>query len=337
LLYLLHGEDDFSLRQALEEIKRSIGDQAALVANTTILDGHQVTVEQLRSVCEATPFLGEKRLVIIHGLLERFEVKGKPTRGKSTLPQSEYKSFGEYISRFPESTVLVLTDGKITPKNPLFALLSPRAKVMSFPLLKEAKLCQWIQKRVRERGGSISPQAVELLARFVGGNLWVMANEIDKLVLFTSGRRIEEEDVRLVVSYAQEASVFTLIDAILGFRAALAEQLLTELLQRGAAPAYLLFMLSRQVQMIVRAKELRRQRKNEAEIQDKLALTSDFVLRKTLEQAGKYSWTRLKEVYHKLLEADLALKTGKYDAEIVFNILIAELCAAVRRGSPCPK
>ena len=94
-----------------------------------------------------------------------------------------------------------------------------------------------------------------------------MANEVDKLVLFTSGRRIEEKDVKAVVSYAQEASVFAMVDAILEFRVGVAEQLLGQLLQRGAAPAYLLVMLSRQVQMIVRAKELRKQRKPETEIQ----------------------------------------------------------------------
>ena len=85
-------------------------------------------------------------------------------------------------------------------------------------------------------------------------------------------------------------------------------------------------MLSRQVRMVVRVKELSNQRKPEAEIQNRLGLTSEFALRKTLEQAGRYPTQRLKQVYHKLLEADLSIKTGKYDGELALNILIAELC-----------
>jgi len=197
---------------------------------------------------------------------------------------------------------------------------------MSFPLLREPKLQIWIQDRVRARSGSISPQAVSLLARFVGGNLWIMANEIDKLLLFTSGRRIEEEDVREVVSYAQEANVFVMVDAILEFRAGTAGRLLQQLLQQGASPAYLLVMLVRQVRLIVRVKELIRQRKPRKEMLDRLELASDFILHKALEQAGRYSTARLKEVYHKLLEADLSIKTGKYDAELALNMLVAELC-----------
>jgi len=328
LLYMLLGKDDFSLRQSLEEIKTSIGDPTALATNTTVLDGQQLTVDQLRTVCETIPFLAEKRLVIVNGLLGRFEVKSKPSRGKTGASnrQSGYQELGEYIGKIPESTILVLIDGKITSKNPLFSKLSTRARVKSFPLLRGDRLQHWIQKRAGEKSASISSQAVDLLVRFVGGNLWIMANEIDKLALFASGRRIEEEDVKLVVSYAQEASVFAMVDAILEFRAGVAEQLLQKLLQRGAAPAYLLVMLSRQVRMIVRVKELRNQRKSGMEIQDRLGLTSEFALRKTLEQANRYSLARLKEVYHRLLEADLSIKTGKYDAELALNILIAELC-----------
>ena len=307
-----------------------MGDQILLATNTTTLDGQQLTLDQLRAVCETVPFLAERRLVIVNGLLGRFEPKSKSRRrGKTasiTNQQNEYKSFASHITQIPDSTTLVLIDGRIKSSNPLLRELSAKAEVRSFPLLRDAKLRQWIQQRVTEAGGSISLQAADLLARFVGGNLWIMANEIDKLVLFTAGRRIEEEDVRTVVSYAQEANVFAMVDAILEFRGGEAERLLRQLLQRGAAPAYLLVMLSRQTQMIVRMKELRGQRKSKAEIQDKLGLTSDFVLRKVSEQAGRHSMARLREVYHKLLEADLSIKTGRFDGELALNILIAELC-----------
>jgi len=330
LLYILLGQDDFSLGHSLEEIERSIGDQTLLVANTTTLDGQQITLDQLATVCETVPFLAERRLVIVKGLLERFEPKGKSSRrGKNrhiTNQQDEYKSLAAYITKIPDSTILVLIDGRIGSNNPLFRELSAKAEVRSFPQLKDTKLRQWIQRYVAKEGGSISPQAVNLIAKLVGSNLWTMANEINKLLLFASGRRIEEDDVNLVVSYAQEANVFTMVDAILGFKAKVAEQWLQQLLQRGAAPTYLLVMLSRQVQLIVRARELTNQGKPKTEIQNRLGLTSEFALRRTLEQADRYPWERLKQVYHKLLEADLSIKTGRYDAELTLNILIAELC-----------
>ena len=333
MLYILLGEDDFSLTKSLEGIKRGTGDQALLAANTTVFDGQQLTLDRLRAVCETVPFLAEKRLVIIQGLLGRFEPRGKPRRQKKIAApaerESEYKSFAAYPSNIPDSTVLVLIDGRIKSNNPLLKLLSARAEVRSFPILKEAKLRQWIQREVAEQDASMSPQAVDLLAKLVGGNLWVMANEISKLALFASGRRIEEEDIKAIVSSAQEANVFAMVDAILDFKAGVAEQLLEQLLSRGASSAYLLAMLSRQVRLIVRAKELRRRRRPEAEIQSKLGL-APFPLRKTLEQAQRYPLERLKEVYHKLLQTDLSIKTGKFEGGLALNLLIAELSPQAR-------
>jgi DNA polymerase-3 subunit delta len=329
LLYVLFGEDDFSLRQALGEIKKGIGDATALMSNTTVLDGRQVTAEQLQAACDAVPFLADKRLVIVEGLLERFEPGGRNNRKKSSrqadIKQEDFKAIADAVKQLPEFTELVLIGGRIGERNPLLRELSAVARVRSFPLLKEPQLRQWIERRVTAAGGSISPQAVGLLVRFVGNDLWIMAGEVDKLVLFAGGRSIEEADIKAVVSYAQEASVFSMVDAIMEGRVAAAQGLLQQLLKQGAAPAHLLVMLSRQVRIIFQIREMRGRRMARNEIQNRLGLTSDFVLRKAWEQADRYTPARLREVYHRLLEADLSIKTGKYDGELALSILVAEL------------
>jgi DNA polymerase-3 subunit delta len=326
MLHVLIGEDDFSVRQALGEIKKGAGDQSALATNTTTLGG-QVTMDQVRGVCETIPFLAEKRLVVVEGLLERFEPRNKTDRKKAarqTDQQDECKAIANCLRRIPEFTELVLISGRISNHNPLLRELSAIVPIKSFPLIKAARLRQWIERRVNNAGGSILPQATELLVRFVGSDLWIMANEVDKLILFTGGRRIEEDDIREVVSYAQEVNIFALVDAILEVRVGVAQELMQRLLKQGAVPAYILVMLSRQVNLLVRVRELRNRGKSRNEIQNKLGLT-DFLLHKAWEQADKYSPVRLREVYHQLLEADLSIKTGKYDGELALNILIAGL------------
>ncbi|MFC2008114.1 DNA polymerase III subunit delta [Chloroflexota bacterium] len=330
MLYILSGEDDFSLHRALGDIKSGLGDQALLSANTTTLDGQQLSLEQLQTVCETMPFLAERRLVIVRGLLQRFAPQAKSRRQRKitreTSQQDESSLLAAHLHHLPDSTVLVLVDGRIAGNNPLLREISAGAVVMTFPLLRDAKLKQWIKQQVAEDGGIISPPAVDSLARLVGSNLWMMTNEINKLVLFTSGRGIEEADVQLVISDGQESSVFAMVDTIFEFKTKVAEQQLQQLLQKGAAPAYLMVMLSRQIQLIVRAKELRSQGKSDAEIQHKLGLNSEWALRKTLEQAARYSPERLKSAYHKLLETDVSIKTGKRDGELALTILVAELC-----------
>ena len=329
MLYILSGEDGFSLNESLAGIKKGLGDESLLSANTTLFDGQRVTPEQLGVAAETVPFLAEKRLIIVTGLLGRFQPRGRYGGKKEKPPanlKGDYESFIRCLTKLPDSTVVVLVDGKVSKNNPLFKGLSPLAEAKTFPLLRRDRLAQWIKKRVGEEGGDISPPAVSLLAKLVGGNLWIMAGEVRKLVLYTSGRQIGEDDVRAVVGYAQQANVFAMVDAILEFRVRQAEWSLEQLLRAGVAPSYLLFMLVRQVRLILRARELRGRGSTEREIQDALGLTSDFVLRKTLEQAASYSLGRLKEIYGKLLEADLSIKTGRRDGELALNILAAELC-----------
>lgn len=334
MLYILSGPDDYSLAQSLEEIKREIGDPAALADTTTTLDGGQLTLDKLNNVCQAAPFLMGRRLVIIRGLFERFQPRRRPARQRKTTRadsrQNEYKPMAVSILQVPESTVLVLIDSAIVGANPFFKELSAKAVVRNFPLVRGNQLRQWVSRHVAEEGGAISPGAVGLLTRLVGSNLWMMASEITKLVLFTAGRTIGEEDIDALVSSTQQNNVFNMVDAIVDFKAERAELLLEELLQRGEAPAYLLTMLTRQIRLILRGGEMTRQRQPRLEIQRRLGLNSDWALDKTLEQSKRYSLPRLKNIYSYLLEADLAIKTGRYQGDLALNILVAELC---RRGA----
>ena len=315
MLYILYGADDFSLREELKKIEEGLGEGELLASNITTFEGHQLRLGQLTDVCSAMPFLGSHRLVIVEGLLTRHE--------KSA---GEWLALKGSVAAMPQTTVLVLIDGQLKKGNPLLKELGPLAKVKEFRLLQGATLRKWIEERVAKRGGTISPQALRLLAALVGDNLWVLASEIEKLLLYASERRIEEEDVKRVVSYAREASVFTMVDALVEGRASTAARLLHQLLEEGATAPYLLVMITRQLRLLLQAKELSLGGVPASSIKNRLGLASDYTVTKALEQSKRYSMKRLEQVYHKLLETDLAIKRGMWKGELALDLLVAELC-----------
>jgi len=330
MFYILRGQDDFSLRQALEKIKAGLGDAQSLSINTCILDGQRLTLNELKDNCSSAPFLSSYRLVIVEGLLERFEprqsksqLKGKTAKSRDAL--EEWGALASYLERLSETTVLVLVDGKIDVRNPLLRELSPLAEVRVFPLLGGKDLKAWIRRRVANEGGDIAPDAVNLLADFVGGNLWAMGNEINKLVLYAQGRPISEHDVEQLATYAREANIFALVDAVLEGRIKAARRALYQLHQDGDSPTHVLAMITRQFRLIALANDLglglsRR------ELQDRLGLTSSYALDKTLSQARLYDFEHVRQAYDKLLEADLAIKTGKYGDQLALELLVSDLC-----------
>ncbi len=330
MFYILYGKDDFSLQQALEEIKDELGNQEMLAVNTSMLDGQQLNLNQLKDACSAVPFLCANRLVIVKGLLGRFETKSgserRASRSKKKLDSAlkEWMELPEYVRQMPPTTALVLIDGEVRASNSLLKSVAPLAKVMSFVPLSDRSLGEWIQERVKRGGGNMSPGAVKLLVGIVGADLWTMSGEIDKLLAYCSGQIITEDSVKQVTSYAREANIFALVDAILEGRSKEAQQLLHRLIQDGASPSYILAMITRQLRLIVMAKDVG-QKLSRPEIRGRLESTSDYVLEKAARQARVYTLERIKKAYHKLLEADIAIKTGKYDGDLALDLLVVEL------------
>jgi DNA polymerase-3 subunit delta len=327
MLYVLYGQDDFSLNQALEEIKAGLGDREMVATNTTRLEGQRLTLSELRNNCDAAPFLSSHRLVVVDGLLGRFEEKqGKPRpgKGKSGNGLGEWEGMDSYIKQMSETTVLALVDGEVKGNNLLLKRLSSLAEVRSFPLLKGKDLGAWIRKRAKEEGGDITPQAVNLLAELIGGDLWAMDGEIQKLLLFSQDRPISEDDVRQLVSCIQEANIFALVDAVAEGRTELAQRVLHRLYDEGVPPPYILVMITRQFRLIASARDLGKGL-SRLQIQDRLGLKSSYALGKTLSQAKLYDLEGIKRAYDKLLETDLAIKTGKYSDKLALELLVTEL------------
>jgi DNA polymerase-3 subunit delta len=326
----MYGPDTFSRRQVLEEIKNGLDEPDMLSVNTSLLDGQQLTPDQLQNICSAVPFLCPARFVVVDRLLERFEPRlgstqrGNRSRQRSNLHLKEWESFGNYVSKeMPSTTILVLTDGKLTYRNTLLKFLTPLATVRTFPYLKSKELGNWIVKRVEEGGGTITPEAVELLIKLIGGDLWAMGNEVDKLLAYCSGRMTAEEDVKQLTCYYREVNIFQLVDSILYGRRKMAQQQLYRLFQEGVEPLNVLNLITRQLRLIVRVKELVG-RMSRAQIQDKLGL-QDYALDQILGQAREYEIERLKRAYHKVLESDIAIKTGKYEGNLAVDLLLLEI------------
>jgi len=327
MLYILYGLDDFSLNQAVEKIKADLGDWEMVATSTTNLEGQHLTLSELRNKCDAAPFLSSHRLVIVDGLLGRFEVKQSRPRagkGKSGDGLREWEGLASYIKQMSETTVLVLVDGEVKSHNPLLKKLSPLAEVRTFPLLRGDKLKAWIQQLVRGEGGDITPQAVKLLTELIGGDLWAMNGEIQKLIIYSQERPIGEDDVRQLVSYVQEANIFALVDAVAERRTELAQRILHRLYHDGVAPTHILVMITRQFRLIALAKDLPRGL-SRLQIQERLGLKKSYALDKTLSQAKLYDFEGVKRAYDKLLETDLAIKTGKYSDKLALELLVTEL------------
>jgi len=331
MLYVFYGRDDFSQREELARIKGGLDSDGMLSSNTDVLDGREVSPEQLMAICDTMPFLSAHRLVVVEGLLKRFDRPERPRRGarggrgQSTEALERWRGLADYAQRMPDTTTLVLVDEEVSADNPLLKALSSAGQVREFRSLRPGAVLQWILERAQNQSIDISPSAARLLADLVGNNLWVLASELEKLAAYAQGRRIEGADVRALVSEARQVNIFAMVDAIVERRAAVALRLLRQLTTAGAEGGYLLAMVVRQYRLIIQARELMTAGLPSQEIGQRLGVASEFVLQRILDQAQRYSLSRLKAAYRRLLEADAGVKRGQYGEELALELLVHDL------------
>jgi len=333
VIYVFCGSDSFTLHEALAEMKAELNSDGMLATNTATFEGNQVRPDELLAVCGTVPFMGAHRLVLVEGLLSRFEApRGRRRAGAGPAGEpgrlvdlGPWRDLPAALEALPPSTTLVFIEGDIAENNALLRLLSPLAQVRRFPRLSQRDLPGWIQARAQREGVDISPAAVRLLADLVGNDLWTLWQELKKLALYAGGRRVEDEDVRALTVAARESNVFTLVDAVVEGRPDQALRLLEQLLDQGAAAPYVLAIITRQYRNLLLTKEMLRESRPRAEIGERLGITSGFALGKVLEQAARCSPARLEASYRRLLEADASIKFGVYREELALEVVVQDL------------
>lgn len=335
MIYVLHGEDDFSKKTFLNALREEIGQLDVRDANTTILEGQDLNLPHLLEVANVVPFLAEHRLVIAAGLLARFE-EVRPARrsraagGRQNDPFEEWKGLAGSLSELSPTTLLVFLEGRLRRGNPLLSELSDLAEVKEFRILTGDALNRWLASRVNEMGLKITGRASQQLMDLVGGDLWVMQGELEKLALYTDGETIDHEVVQLLVANSREANIFRTVDMVLGGRTSNALRLMKQMQEGGADAGYIIAMLARQLRLMLLAKDLVGQGVPGSEMARRLGLTAEFAVKRTLEQARQHSKEKMVAMYVSLLEADLAIKRGQLSDDLAIETLFVELAQASR-------
>ncbi len=353
-VHVIYG-DSFLAGQALRQLESAGGETPPLESNRHVLRGSQLRLPELLAICQALPFMDTRRLVVVEGLLATFERRegreGRSRRGRRADPAAAeslggWEALAPAIPQMPETTLLLLADGPVAEGNPLLRALRPVAQVQRCTAPAGEPLARWIKAAAQQKGAGISPAAIRCLADLVGSDLWTLDRELEKLSLYAAGRvpsgkaapgapapipvQIEEADVRELVASVREASIFAAVDAILEGKPAVALRLLQQLRQDGRDAGYILVMVERQLRLLALARRLAELRVPQGEMAARLGVASQFVATKALEQARRHSWPDITWRFQRLLEADLAIKTGRQEPDLALELLVADLAGRAR-------
>jgi DNA polymerase-3 subunit delta len=334
-LFVFHGPDAFSAREALRAIRESV---EVTDSNVVRLEG-SASVSDIAAAAHTATFFAEPRLVVIDSLSKRFSGRRRGGRARRNQPAeapSELDTLLDTLSTLPETTTVVLLEDDPAPG--FVDAFKGIAAVRSFPVMRKAdEIQRWADKRVAQAGGQISRSALARLCEMVdGAHLGELAQEIDKLIAYTDGRRIEVADIEEVGSGAISHSTFDLTDAVVAGQAEKALRVLRRMDERQQPPQLLLSMIVRQFRQVMLTQALLREGLSAPQIAERLGINHPFPMSKVIDQASRYPADGLERAFRRLLETDAAVKTGVMDIDTAMEVLIVDLAEIVNAGRRRP-
>jgi DNA polymerase-3 subunit delta len=325
-IYIFDGDDEFAINESIGKLRSRLGDTTVADMNTTYLDGRTASLTQLKDAVAVIPFLAAKRLVILNHPIAR--LKDKP----------EQEEFINFLNAEKRTTKLLLveydflTSDRDRRDNRVNWLekwaASPqqarRVYLRHHPQPTGGLMVRWIQDHVKSMGGQITNQAAIALANQVGEDTRLVSQEITKLLTYVNfSRPVDIDEVEHLTPLTAKIGDFELVNAIRDRDTRKAQALLHRSLQYDD-PLRLLQSIVYQIRLLIMARE----------ILDEGAMINDFPktlkigyypARLALESAPRFSMKFLESIYHRLLELDEAIKTGRIEPDLALELLVIEL------------
>ena len=326
-VYILHGENLAEIDQFVKMLHSRLGETEVAMMNITRLDGRTCDFRELQANTQSVPFMTKRRIVeLVHPLA----LVNNP---------DEVERFLKLLNQVPPSTALVLIEHKkLTPakkrrkgdfnwveewadKNPGQAYI----KLCLKP--KGGAMIRWIIDQTETLGGQISHRAASELASMVGDDTHLTRNEIKKLLAYVNyGRTIEVEDVEHLTASIPQGDIFAMVDALTVQDGKRATQMLHKLFE-VQDPISIFSMIVRQFRLLTIAREILDNDGGPADMIREFKVkpgVHPYVAEKTFNQARHFKLSELDTVYHRLLEIDESVKTGKIQNDLALDIFVTE-------------
>jgi DNA polymerase-3 subunit delta len=317
---LIHGDNALEIGEAVRAVRERFN-----AADVITLEGETVALPVLSEATRTAGLFDPERLVIVHGLEERF--KG---RGKESVEVEEIRALLADIA--PTTTLVLMSPGMTSDHQLVDAVRSVGGTVREHRTPRRRDLPRWIVARGKTHRVRVDPDAAELLAELVGGNAVMLDSELEKLATYAGDEgRIVPGMVDELVGAVTQDSIFALVDAVAAGNKAEAFRLLhAQIEQASGGPIevalYLIRMLARQVRILLRIRLGQEAGRSTSQITSELKLPRYYADR-YFRQARRLSGERLRAAFEQLAALEYALKSGKADAATGLDLLVVELCS----------
>lgn len=305
-VYLLYGEEAYLRRQYRDKLQEALcpeGDEM----NISRFGGKGISAAEVGDIAETLPFFAERRLIIIE---------------ESGWFKNASDGFEEKLKQLPDTTYLIFVESEVDKRGRLFKTVNALGYGAEMKTPKEKELLSWISIQCKTEGKQIMEAAAQYLVEQAGTSMNLLQMELEKVFSYTIDREaITLEDVQEICSNQAENQMFDMLDAIGNQNREKALHLYHDLLTLREPAMRILYLLTRQINILLQVSEMTRLQMDNAGIASKAGIPP-FTVGKYKSQVGHFTYSQLLNMLEECQEVDAGIKRGRYPDIIGVELLI---------------
>jgi len=311
-VYLLYGEERYLIRQYRDKLKNALASPEDTM-NFTSFEGEDINVKEIIDLAETLPFFADRRVIFIED---------------SKLFKKGGDELGDYLDSLPDTTYFVFVEEEVDKRSKLFKAVGKCGNAVEFGKQTDETLMKWVGSRISKEGKNITQAAYHSFIAKTGTDMQNIEKELEKLLCYTMEKEvIEPEDVEAITTEQISNKVFEMVDAIASHKQKHAMDLYYDLLALKEAPMRILFLITRQFQILLTVKVMGNQGFGNKEIAAK-AGCPEWAVRKYQGQAKAFSLDQIKQAIADGVSYEEAVKTGRMNDQMAVEMFIVQYSKA---------
>lgn len=200
-IYFLYGDEPFFIDKITDFISKNVLTEAEKGFNQTVFYGRDVNTRDIIETAKRYPMMSSHQVVIIR---EAQDLKN-------------IDDLEDYMNAPVASTIIVLAFKYKKPdgRKKVVKAMKKNGVFLEAKSIYENKMPEWISEYVHSHNRKITPKATMLISEFIGVNLSLASNEIDKLFLTVKeGEQIDDQTVHEGIGINKDYNTFELQKAL---------------------------------------------------------------------------------------------------------------------------
>ncbi len=308
-VYLLFGEETYLLRQKKKLLLDAVRNPDDNM-NFSTFEGKGIRPAEIIDLAETLPFLAERRVLLVEN--------------SGFFKNAAPNELVEYIDVIPEAACLIFAESDVDKRGRLYKAVSKKGAAVEYNRLDQDTLSKWIASRIRKEGKQISRDTLERFLIRSGDNMEFIDCELEKLLSYTVGRdAITNEDLNAICSGQMTDDIFAMVNAFSAHDRKTAFTLYYRLLENRESPYHILFLVIRQLNLLMQIRDLAGRHLGTREIAERMG-SPDWLVRKNLAQANGFSLETLKNAVKDGVEAEEAFKSGRLTEHTAVELFLTK-------------